>query len=861
MNPKVIWYLVRTDWRRLWVVVAASWVLLLFAKLPFIFADFGTMADRAKWMHSGSGMASEGQFNRLVMDSALSRMPGWSDVIEGPAMLYVPMLVLVCALVGIAGGGWSMARPVRKTEWAASKLVQLVLFILLPSALVVGAATLNHGFSAAAALEDSVRSVVLMLPMAVILALTGAMCGTFGRWVGWMAGFALFFTVFRLVLQQDWLDGDALGLWGEGRYFLLRDAGIVILLSVVMLLVKRRRSSWAPAFAWPLILGIALGAKWGDSALGTGRPAGLRELPALEISGDRWKIEDFRKSVQTDGRKSLVTTEWTLPADEAPGQVRTAWWPVGEISASRNGEVVARQPELTFVERMQWRRGDRQSAVESISAVPDELLRGVLPREAGNLISLGQKPPLPGDWLPLGVIGAIKGSGPVSISARLEGMSMKCSLLGELPVGGKLDLRTDTESMRVDATFASGVKVDVARLSRIHGAGKEPLSALAAVLVLPHGAVSIRLAGGEYSYRHGMLGACRFESVTFRMRSDELQRVSRLFGPFGEGEAKVMVFRKEVLDRMTRDARGTDVPVADRQSPERKLPRTLDQGDTREFFMSYPKGRPDPGTCTEQEAGLWIYRILALETRDDAWIAREIAPYAARHAGLFLRLPVAHWMRRGVEGAVMEGLPGSAKTELFEAMAVEPDDRKFQVMFAVAERRGWMNEVRQIVADRISARKPVSEPLAAVAVKYVDPDFYPALLERIAQGATWSLFEKVRHLPGITADLDAAVTRYEQGIRGHRANQIETFMIPASNGSGRALGAILSLINEAAISGKRFDSWPQVLKVARIPVSSAARQRWTVDLEYGGLAADDFTWNPFLRQWVPKKHVTFPKRQ
>lgn len=857
MNPRVVWYLVKTDWRRLWVAVVALWMVMLVAALPVIVTDFGKMAGYLQWLTGWTAGPSAEDFSRSVLRGAMPGMLVLQDVVGGFSSLLAAGMAVVCALTGLTGGGWSGVRPVRRRERVGAKVVEAVLFVMLPVALLVGANVLAHGFRTGDALVAMGHSAVRLAPLVAALVLIGALCGSFPRWLGWVVGFAIFFVIATLVLQKGWLVTEKMDVWGATGNFVMRDGWIAGLLVALIFLKKRFRSFWPAVAAWPLIFVAMLGARWVKGGDGPQAEKG-REVAALETAGDRWFVGMIHLPDRSGKKVASLNFSGDIGVEGVAEGGAVKWETAGKMKASRDGKALGDGGQVPFPVRMERAADAMRSAPGFSARMDDDALRAALPKRAGNMISLREDDAIGREWRFMGMVEGIpEDEAPFDVSGRMDGVVFHCVPVGSVRVGSDVEKTDGKGRLRIDAMQSDGVRVTVSRISMEGDDGGMGLGEMAVVLVFPEKGFSIRLEQTGGNFRHPLLSGCRVESVAFRIGSHEISRLGLLFGVNVTTDAEVMVFGKKVVERLSREVRGKG--VARRPQVGWYRPLTLREGDTRGFFSRYPEGRPDPELCGEAEFGEWLYQVLGLPTDDDSWVAREIAPYLRRHADLMLRLPDEHLSRKAVIEAMAMEFPEGKKEALFSLMKEKGREVRFGALFDLAERRGWKEDVRGIVAERAKGGEVISEGMADILVKYDGRSFYPKLLERVELGVSWSLYEKIRSLPGIGEDADAAVKRYESRLAGKGIGAVEPFLAPAAAGSKRALGEILRVLDSRAISGKQFRSWEAMGKVVVLPRERREANLETVDAKYGGLSVDDFEWSPFLRQWRLKGHVKLPR--
>jgi hypothetical protein len=317
---------------------------------------------------------------------------------------------------------------------------------------------------------------------------------------------------------------------------------------------------------------------------------------------------------------------------------------------------------------------------------------------------------------------------------------------------------------------------------------------------------------------------------------------------------RVLVYVPEILGMVDRKVVVADMPV--RNSPQGSSGEswgvTFSNADARDFFERYPARRPDPETCTAEEAGKWVAlvpsRIPPYESR---WSAREIACYVPKHSAMFLRFPGGVLSRSEMAEAMRQGFPEHEKRRLFEALAAEPSANRFDALYEVVRSRGWEGEVREILRSRVSEDGKPTFGMLANSLRDADSGLYPRLISQLDGSNQWEFYLKVRDLPGIEPALSDAIRRNETEARERGETNPDAYAIAAGHGSREALQTILSNIESFLRGGSPLSDSRRMLSEA-ILISG---KRGTPDQYYARLrqiGADGFEWDPFLRLWIVK---------
>lgn len=853
MNPRVILYLVRTDWRRLWPAVVFLWLAVASAASPYWISDFPGLSVMAGEIRS---------IPDLVWGMAW-RNPVFEALTRFLSEFLVPGTVVVCGLIGICGGSWTGVRPVRRREWIGAKVMETLVFVMLPLVAAVGVNLAVHGFSPWRTMGSSAMN---LAPLLGGIVLTGVLCGTFQRWALWLAGLFGFAVLCALLMQGRWFHLNKIDVWGSKEILGLRDAMVFAGLGVLVVFARRFRGFSVAALAWPFIVGAMVAAPWlyqpGASYAEVGSN---KELDEVKVPDELANV--YGNWYDGGGNSPNPMIQWWAQMVE-PQRIGTGvvqWSPVNEIGLKKDGADLPVKP--LSMERRLWNSSTRLFDWDVYMGrdQEDAALRAALPAEAGNLVSRVDQGAVPVFFAGITTPKFPKESvmnGPVDFTTRLNGFLFRYEKVAELAMGQTVSRKDADGYLRVAASFADGGRVDVARMFAGDDAGP---GQVAVVLMMPDKGITFRIdpeVRNVVTNHTGteVMAGLYFSTRRFQMTRMEHERISRLFGSESLMKARVCVYERKLLARTSRTLDVPGVMVRDAMRPQDflKWPEPVD-GDLAGFFRTYLHARPDPETCTEEEAGRWIYQLLSLANVETSWRGREMVPFARSHPSLMLRMPADVWEREPVEDAIAGGFPAERKSDYLRAMTEQRGDRAFSAMFRAAVRRGWDDEAKQIARERILSADPLSEQLVEVAVSCGDEVLYPKILERVRAGVKWEVFRRIRELPEIGPDLDAAVADYEKVRSRYQRGQIRPLMIPASRGSERAFRDILDVVTHKARTGETFNGWNDVLEVVRIPIEPREWNAGSVDFKFGHLAPGDFEWNAYLQQWLPKESFRFPE--
>lgn len=853
MNAKVVAYLVRTDFRRLWPAVMAWWLMVAAAASPYWIADLERISGMAAMLDGPGG--SSWSVKEFFPTHAFRGMSGMGDVITWFASFLKPMLVVLCALIGIAGGKWCAARPVRKSEWFAVKAIETMLFVALPVPLAVGINLAVHGFSAWNVVLSSAKN---LTPLLAAMVLCGVLCGTFRRWALWMTGFWLFFLVCLLVVRKHWLSDGGIDVWGGLGSDSLRDWIICAGLGILVMLKGRFRDSFGVlAVGWVVIVGaILLGLRFQP----VGAPfSGIPRDSRLEKTDFPFPSVHLRMY-----REDALDVVSGPIGPKSEGGSFVEWWTTGDLVLSRDGVKLAGRERIAEMNTRASLRGHGKRYLGFGGPVPymfeEDALMAAMPADAGNLVSDLERQQLPVPFL--GFAKAVRSDdevlkAPVDVQAGINAIRYRYEKIAEVKVGETIQGDDRGARFLMRSGFSSGVRLDFAKL--VEGEREVDYAAdqIAVVLSLPDKGIAFRMKAVKRKAEGRMLAGCRFFVTRHQMTREALERMSRLYGSANVSNGKILVFAMRLEGKADRVFKADKIQVVDgrKSEPIPKLPERIDS-DNVGFFRTYLQERPDPGKCTETEAGRWIYRVLSLSRAEDSWVARELAPFVTAFPELALKMPEHALVRREMTDAIVEGFPAERKDALVSRLREEKSEPAFATWFRIAERRGWKDEVLPIAKERIGKTDVLSDVMTAIAVDCQDPAFHPKILARVREGISWPLYVRIREIPEISKELDQAVKDYEGNLGRMTAGNVKARKIPASRGSRTALKAILDVLAARARSGEAFDSWDDVNAVIRFPKTGQERRN-TVDYRYADLTPDDFEWSEFLQQWLPDESIPF----
>ena len=858
MNAQVIGYLVKTDFRRLWPAVVAWWVIVAAAAAPYWIADL----ERLSWMAGMLDAPGKSLWSTIDFfpQQAFRGMPVSGDIIMWFASFLKPMLVVICALIGISGGKWCSVRPVRKSEWFAVKAIETILFVALPVLLAVAVNLVVHGFPAWNVVSASAKN---LTPLLASMVLCGVLCGTFRRWALWMTGFWLFFIVCTLLVRKNWLSVGGIDVWGAHGLDWLRDwiicAGLVVL---VALRGRFRDSFGVPAAGWVVIVGgILLGLRFQPlKSAHAGIPQDSR-LEKIAIPHPPLQLRLLNISNGQDVVEAL-----SGPIGPTLDDGSFVDWPSGGVVVSRDGIKLSggfTGGEMDFRASLRGERGSHSAANGFVPAMFEEdALMAAMPTAAGNLVSdLEQK------QLPITFFGYTKVvrppdeilSAPVDVEAGIQALRYRYEKIAELKVGETMEGSDRGAAFLLKSGFSAGVRLDFTKLVEGERDVDYAADRIAVVLSLPDKGIAFRMKPVERKAEARMLAGCRFFVARHQITREALERMSRLYGSSNVANGKIFVFAMRLEGRASRVFKADKIQVTDgRESKDLpKLPVANDV-DLTGFFRTYLQDRPDPDRCTEAEAGRWMYRVLSQARAEEGWTARELAPFVTAFPGLALKMPEHVISRWEMRNAIIEGFPASRKAEIIALLKQEKSEPVFGTWFRIAESRGWKEDVLPVAKERIAGTDVLSDIMASIALDCGDPAFHPKILARVRAGISWSLYLRVREIPGISKELDQAVADYESNLGRMSRGSVRAFMIPASRGSQTALKAILDVLAARARSGETFNSWNDVFTVIRLPKRNQERQN-TIPFQYADLTVEDFEWSDYLQQWLPKDYLLFDK--
>jgi hypothetical protein len=331
MNPRLVLHLFATDWRRLRWFLLLAWLLMLLGALPALRFNFG---DHVPYSTPDPGyIQSDIEAERIALHRLLYpvRVP-WPNLWSGYGMMALPLLLAgISASLGFHGAGWAKVRPLRRRERALASLLALLAFIVFPQCALIVTNTLAHGFSGGDALHGALQAGAMILCLHACSLVLGRVCGSLWRWVAALAGISVIVGLISFIPYVPyWLRESQvirIGWWGEYpnqlRPLLVT---LAVMLAVIVLFHGGRRPRLRATL---ILLSAALVPSLVMSQRGGPQydPLNLRDVPrhpqAVSIHAEYVPGSLFRH--QTQEKKKTTTLEASIRTTGLPEDEKMMW--------------------------------------------------------------------------------------------------------------------------------------------------------------------------------------------------------------------------------------------------------------------------------------------------------------------------------------------------------------------------------------------------------------------------------------------------------------------------------------------------------------------------------------------------------
>lgn len=830
----MILHLLKTDWQRLRWPILGVWLLILISAIPWLFHSpesfTAPLWHQGSWNGGVKGLASSNDGSPLLR--LISGITGFATFGLSTA-------------IGILGVRWQGAMPLSRRKAVVAKLLSIFLFIVLPQLLLGALVMLVQRFPIPTIVSTGLGIALSLLLLHSVAACFARLCGS--GWT-WLAGVACLLGL-TIVLNQL-IPGSLFKPFYSDP--LLSEKGphlwaLCSLALVAMFFLPRilRTQAGKPLAVTAALLAIVL------ASIAT------RQIPAAAILPSEQKIAPT--SLEPISVAPVIDS--VRRNDLVADKVRVSVIPttVGDV------------PPDTFVV---WTADTDtfDSPYHRIDPYPDT--NSVTDRAA-------LEPVLPAPLVPW-PDGILHVDNSVSRTISHDELSAKTEL--SIPVEGhvfRYEQIADFALSENPLTQRSGPFTFAIRQLPDH----ESWLFFDLVIQAPEQALS----KDGLKVSSPSLGAENFRIILFSPASGlcfqlapELEQsaripggaqiIRRIFTPENQDAFKavdrsglrVLVYRPITLAKIQRTLTfATDVGRLLRWDTDWLRFRNYHLG-LGAYLENHRPFRPDPEQATEAEVARYLRTISA--TLDDGsgrggpgLSGRDLADYAPR----FSELLTLHVRRDACAEAIEFGTPDAQRDEVFATLRDTPSAAGN--LAPVLAHRGWLSEASDIFTrllelrpasrgNRWSPQYAMIEALATLE----DPETYPVLLKSLESSNSWSIYDVVRKLPGISPALDETIARMSRelspakelaGIR--RDNYFEVFDVfrtTVGHGNPEALDKLLELWQLLPREDLRFGKIQRITGFIQ-PAPDIARttEAWNTFLE--GKTAADFTYDSLTHKW------------
>ena len=859
MNAKVILYLFGMEWRRLRIWLGIFWLLLLLEALPYLGADFDLLSSFAKLLGKQyDHFSGAGDLKELVWSDVGNIFPMWMPVLmsmNGAASIAV---IIVCSLIGMEVLAGIRLRPVRIREEVASKVLALGVFVILPVAIIVALNLAMKGLGLTTALGEAGHSALVLAPMAGALALFGRLCGTFWRWVGGMVGFMV--TIVILPMLGLWqVPLPKFDLWGVDGNGWRVGAATFSVLTVLMLFKGKARSFRPVVVAWPLMVAALMVGFYSGKAADAKR---LKRDGLPDVEGLQVEVRNMQGGIQSHDRRSRwigVSVSGEIKVTGVPEGYFATWDANGRMANHTGGScysgIRTRLATLRFADEPQVR--------ELPTSLKEEALRSAM---RGKGVNLPHSP----DWYQdsrganrISFNESIKRGEeqesldrPTDFAVSLTGLVFRYRLAEDVPLDSIRETGDGRSRVRITTSQAARNRLNVDLAMMQAGDRRDSIDLEPQVVIWdPESGIGAVLRRSR-PIRPRLLAGCWFRLARYQTSGGAPGVPDDRFGQMNHSKVRVLVYMPEILGLAEKKLEVEDVVVRKPRGAGNwgQWDARVSKIDANSFFERYPAGRPDPATCTDEEAGRWVMRVLTqVPPYESEWPAKEVAYYVPRHAGMLLRFPENVLHRSGMVEALTTALPQEKKENLFDAMGRMESGYGFSSLYQVARKRGWGAEASKVALRRKFQEDNPNGVAMGDLVTYVEPGRYPELIKRLDGNQQWGFYLKLRELPGIEPALSEAIRLKEQETRARGETDPDAYAIAAAHGSREALRTLLSNIELSdRLVYSMGDASQVILKATYVPSVGAGWPAAYV-ARVKKIGADGLEWNPFLRLWTVKQ--------
>jgi hypothetical protein len=812
MNFRNVSHLLKTDWQRLCVPIVVLWVLLLISAMPWLLHD-PTSFNIPVWDIGGNIDEPRG----LPSGSSIR------DFVGVAADVAIVMPLLLATVLGMHDQRWQAVSPIRSSQRIVAKTLALFLFVVLPHLLLGVAVAALNGFSQSFIVSFVAETGLLLMLIYGTMALFGRCCGSFWSWTGATACLAgLTYLIGGVMSRADGprnLLGVFAGIWSlDDRPLDWMQALLSLLLVVALPVIFRRRSGSVTGMA-AAVLGLLAASYFS---------AWLSVRPAL------WErsitMDPVRPVVSPDGVR-WGDEGWAYQAASPPGlqgSIDTTGLSPGTFVKWQSSAMPAARRPVPY-----GGSSDELTALKQILPAPLVIDPG-----SKDFFSFARDP---------------KNHPPASV--HVTGFVFRYRKIAELPLGENRVVAT-----RDDVIIAARLRTNKAKGPLAEVSLKFPmdLKGLSYFLYLPK---SEKCVGVEQVY-----GGYGVSPGGVAWRQMVMAAPARLLSGTEEwGHARLLVLQPEFLGVISRDLALPSVIDAPVPSSYDWMPEPKYDYRNNEYYSKLRPNRPDPATCTEKEASLYLRSLMALTQSEP--IVRDLAEYAPR----FPRLFALYSQRDHIVEAIKNNVPDASKAEVLSTIGSPMQTYR---LVRCLNARDWMDPVRDpllagLKIPSLTARNDIS-PVATAVARLEDPMTYPALLSAYETTGDSEIYEVIRSLSGITPELDKVVERVSQRLSpfydlGGRpsvylSDALREFSGPVSHGNAVAFSKLIQFARRPGLEGYVMDAG--IVRITPISGDSTVPginqpkegelhtpHEWRAYFE--GKTPADFTYDPLARCWRP----------
>ena len=853
MDFRIVLHLLKTDWQRLRWLILACWVLMLIAAWPaltFSAGEFRVPLDPGNMFSHG---ADNDLREALETQGELSPLRDWTLVTMN--WFFTGTTLFLAGCLGFHARMWTEGRPTRSRETIAAKTAGLLLFAVLPVALVLTVIPLLLGYSWNQATTAGMNAAATLLPRLAGVMLFGALCG---GWWSWLAGmFAVAFAF--LVLPGLLRVGGGLDWWGSAlklpdvtfRGVLPLWIGVAVLslllvfvprhvaalrkiaTAIVAILIATHLLKFIPPPALPKSFNpLADLPDWSSEV----KPVLLDQELAGTIS-ENVHYRGPNRNTSTSAGEPILNMLLSWKTEGLPKDAFATWMPEGSSRlVSQGREITSTRLPASIQDEMSYGGTFTPLQREALDATVNpggKALKWDGPGDMASGYEIAEPfaPIEPGRF------------SDAELEMEMKGVAYRMVKIVDVPLGAPVQVKWD------------GITIHIRRLDI---EGYMPFVDVCMVMPVPSGSSYfyphltlgwtpvIRFPGGDmarmpwiaYSTTLQLapgLVAVRNLYLTGQTDSTKKRKLD------GYDTARFILLKRENLATMKVKVHSDVLPLMVAEDNFRAWDRT----DPPPLAQ-----RPDPATASPAAFEKW--KLLSSLSHDRGWESRDLADFIPRHLDRIMARTRHTNPPSVAEGnAIILACPENRKDEVIAALPRRNKIPDNNWLSDVILRRGWVQDaapqIREMAARGEIGKNAYSQLMLAMLE---DPQTYPALLE---QEPWFDIYERIRQLPGIEPELTEAITaRYRQWkAEGDEKNprwRYHHHLLPAAHGIPEALADLLEDWRKMPAVDQRVVS-EEIRKAILLP--GDPRDVKTVIRELAARGPADFRYDPLARLWVP----------